>query len=210
MKKKITTIIAFALAGSMLLTACSNTSTKKDRDDDDDDGDSWIANVTASQSEEPAESTTSTSASQTQAAYTGPEFSTTDIYGSSYTADYFRSHELTIVNVWGTYCGPCIDEMPELEELYNGELAELNVGLVAIPVDVYDSSTIDTCIDLVEDLGVTFPVLVPDDALYDEYIANTMVVPTTYIVDSTGTVVAGPIEGSYVDEYMEAVYANLG
>ncbi len=204
-KSNINTIIAFALAGSMLLTACSNTSTKKDRDDDDDD--SWVPGVTTSEAE-----TTEGSGETTMNIpnYTGPVFDTTDIYGNSYTEDYFKDHNLTIVNVWGTYCGPCINEMPELEDLYNGELNELNVGLIGIPVDVYDASTISICTDLIEELGVTFPILVPDDALYSAYVESAMVVPTTYIVDRDGNIVAGPIEGSYVDEYMEAVYANLG
>ena len=202
--KDISKLIAITLAACMLLTSCQGGSRKRERDRDKDEDEEEIE-LTESRETKTEESDISQSEE-----YSGLVFNTTDIYGTEYSDQYFRDHELTIVNIWGTYCGPCISEMPELEELYNGELAELNVGLIGIPCDVYDSQTTETCVELVEDLGVTFPILVMDDALLNAYVAQASVVPTTFIVNSNGEVVAGPIEGSYPDQYMEAVYANLG
>ena len=51
-------------------------------------------------------------------------FETTDIDGNQVSsADIFSQHKITMVNIWGTFCGPCIDEMPDLEVL-SGRLAE--------------------------------------------------------------------------------------
>ena len=45
-------------------------------------------------------------------------FETVDIDGNKVSsADIFSKHKLTMVNIWGTFCGPCIREMPDLEEL---------------------------------------------------------------------------------------------
>ena len=40
-----------------------------------------------------------------------PEFATHDIMGNEVTNEVFKDAELTVVNVWGTFCGPCIEEM---------------------------------------------------------------------------------------------------
>ena len=41
-------------------------------------------------------------------------FSTTDLEGNTVTNDIFSQADLTVVNFWGTFCNPCINEMPEL------------------------------------------------------------------------------------------------
>ena len=46
-----------------------------------------------------------------------PDFCTYDLNGEEITNSIFAEKELTVVNIWGTFCAPCIEEMPELEEL---------------------------------------------------------------------------------------------
>ena len=41
-----------------------------------------------------------------------PEFKTTDTNGNEVTEKIFADKDITMVNVWGTFCGPCINEMP--------------------------------------------------------------------------------------------------
>src|SRR5699024_5930416 len=45
------------------------------------------------------------------------EFEAETIDGESVTQDIFGQSKLTMVNIWGTFCGPCIQEMPELGEI---------------------------------------------------------------------------------------------
>ena len=47
-----------------------------------------------------------------------PSFETTDTKGNKVTEKIFADKEITMVNVWGTFCGPCINEMPELQKIY--------------------------------------------------------------------------------------------
>ena len=109
----------------------------------------------------------------------------------------------------GTYCGPCIGEMPDLQNWYTVEQSkDSGVMIVGIPYDV-DASTVDEAIDILRDQGVTYPNLLVDDGLYEMFIKDITVVPTTYIVDSNGNIVAGPIEGAYIDFYHDEVLAYL-
>lgn len=60
-------------------------------------------------------------------------FETTDLDGNVVrSADVFKGHRLTMVNVWGTFCGPCIGEMPELEKL-NYRLKQKDCAIVGEP-----------------------------------------------------------------------------
>ena len=57
-------------------------------------------------------------------------FSGTDQYGKTIDETVFRDHVITMINFWEPWCGPCVGEMPELDQLYrdrNGELLILGV-----------------------------------------------------------------------------------
>lgn len=141
--------------------------------------------------------------------YVGVDFATTDVYGEPVGTEIFTENKVTVVNVWGTYCGPCIGEMPDLQNWYTVEQSkDSGVMIVGIPYDV-DASTVDEAIDILRDQGVTYPNLLVDDGLYEMFIKDITVVPTTYIVDSNGNIVAGPIEGAYIDFYHDEVLAYL-
>ena len=63
-------------------------------------------------------------------------FSTTDVVGKTYTQDVFADYDLTLVNVFTTWCSPCVEEIPVLEKLRQ-EYADkgIKLGIVAV---VYD------------------------------------------------------------------------
>ena len=63
-----------------------------------------------------------------------PEFSETDTQGNPITDDIFEDYDITIVNFWNNGCGTCIEEMPELEELYH-QLQERNINLIGVGTD---------------------------------------------------------------------------
>ena len=45
-----------------------------------------------------------------------PSFSTTDMEGNTVTQDIFADYDLTVVNIWTTWCIYCINEMPALAQ----------------------------------------------------------------------------------------------
>lgn len=66
-----------------------------------------------------------------------PDFSVETVDGSTVTkAECFEAYDLVMVNIWGTFCGPCVDEMPDLSRLYH-KLPD-GVNMITMCVDVKD------------------------------------------------------------------------
>ena len=142
-------------------------------------------------------------------------FETVDLTGDPVSSeDIFSQNKLTMVNIWGTFCGPCIGEMPDLEVL-NGRLADKGCAIIGVVCDVAgpdDASRIAEAEEIVADTGVSYRNLIPWDsfnaALPAEYI------PTTYFVDSQGRLVGEPAVGARgADDYealLDAALASLG
>lgn len=129
-------------------------------------------------------------------------FQTTDVNGSEVTESIFSGYDLTVVNVWGTFCGPCINEMPELAAWVK-ELPE-NVQLVGIVSDVYTGDDASTAKAIMDKTGVTFPNLLASPTMVN-LLSEVQYVPTTFFVDGEGNIVGEPIIGAYVSQYKQFV-----
>ena len=136
-------------------------------------------------------------------------FTATDIYGNTVTNEIFTQADLTVVNIWGTFCGPCINEMPELGQ-WSREMPE-NVQIIGLVSDIYnpdDTSTIESARSIVEATGADFVHLIPAEGLWD-LLSISPYVPTTIFVDSTGRLVGEPVIGAYVAQYKQFVEEYL-
>lgn len=92
---------------------------------------------------------------------------------------------LTLLNLWATWCGPCIEEFPDLEHLHQ-TLAPRGLRIVAVDVDP-DPPEIVT--RFAADLGVTFPLAIdPDGRVQDRFQA--MAMPSSYLIDRDGHLLA--------------------
>lgn len=105
-----------------------------------------------------------------------------------------KEKKLTMINVWATFCGYCIDEMPHLNEL-NQEYADQGFQVIGVITDVLNSngSVIDSQMDLakeiVEKTGVEYPTLLPTNDLIRMLLGGVSSVPATIFVDSDGNLV---------------------
>ncbi len=87
-----------------------------------------------------------------------------------------------IVNVWGSWCAPCKDEIPILRSFY-----AKNAGTVAlVGVDVEEAKRSDGS-DFVVANGMTWPILVDPDGRSRGFFG--MGVPVTWLIDKNGHVV---------------------
>lgn len=126
-----------------------------------------------------------------------------DLEGNEVDATLFEGHKLTMVNIWATFCGPCLDEMPELGELAQ-EYAQDGSGvqIVGLVTDVVDQdiqpvdSQIEAAKQIVEETGASYTHLVPDEEMYAFLVENVIGVPTTYFIDEQGNFVGDPIIGA--------------
>lgn len=87
---------------------------------------------------------------------------------------------IVMVNFWASWCGPCREELPEMEALYQ-EYADLGFEILAVNVDDHP----DKANVLLDDIEVSFPVLFDTAGEVSElYDVNAM--PTTVIIDRDG------------------------
>lgn len=128
-----------------------------------------------------------------------PEFSVIDILsGETVTNDIFADYDATIVNFWNNGCGTCIEEMPELEEMFH-QYAEDNINLIGVGADSGESDEqLSTAQNILAEKGVTYVNLSPDpeSSFYKDFISELSGYPTTYIVDSEGNIVGASIIGN--------------
>ncbi|MBQ9010164.1 MAG: TlpA family protein disulfide reductase [Clostridia bacterium] len=136
-------------------------------------------------------------------------FTTQDLDGNTVTSqELFADNKVTMVNLWGTWCGNCTGEMSELAELHK-RLQEKGCGIVGLENEYdYDASTIAEAKDILASNGVTYPnVILP---ITDSLLVNVQAYPTTFFVDSEGTILTYPIEGAAVDQYEPTIDKLLG
>ncbi len=118
-------------------------------------------------------------------------FSSVDLKGNPVSDKLFTENKITTVNIWGTFCPPCIREMPDL-----GKLAKANKAngfeIVGIPIDIIDGSgklltqeNRDAKL-IIKKTGADYVHIVPTVEMFYGFLKNVQAVPTTIFVDSSG------------------------
>jgi len=138
-------------------------------------------------------------------AYIGKPFSfeTTDMEGNPVSSEeLFAQHEITLVNLWTTWCPYCIDEMEELEEI-NGRLAEKDCAVVGLLCDGNADGAKEKGVKILKDTGVTYTTLMPPDDL--DTLFPVSAYPTSLFVDRNGILMAEPVLGAKYWLYEDAI-----
>ncbi len=143
------------------------------------------------------------------------EFSTQDVNGNTVTQDIFKEHELTMVNVFTTWCSPCVEEMPDLEKLYQ-QMKDRNVGVVGVVLDVLNEKgeiveeDLERAQLLVQKTGVTYPVILPDSTYLNGRVMSIEAFPESFFVDQNGNIVGETYSGSgSLEDWLETVEKEL-
>lgn len=130
-----------------------------------------------------------------------PDFTFASIDGGEVTLSDFEGEKVVLVNVWATWCTPCVTEMPSMQRLYEalqGEEFEILAVSVDAPTGQRDAlgnpgGNLRTFTD---DLGLTFPILHdPEGSINALY--QTTGVPESFVIGKDGVIykkVAGPTE----------------
>ena len=136
-------------------------------------------------------------------------FETKDLDGNVVKSeDLFAGHKITMINIWATWCGPCVKEFPELEEL-SKELAEKDCQIIGICDDARgeDETIIAEAKRLIEENGITYTNIIQTEELED--LLPLTAFPTTYFVDSEGKILTMPVTGAYPDQYRARIEEAL-
>lgn len=142
-------------------------------------------------------------------------FTMETIAGESVTQELFSGHKLTLVNLFTTWCSPCVQEIPELEEL-SQTMAEQGVQVIGVVLDARDSAgnlddeAIEKAKVLQERTGASYPFLIPDTTLMNGRLAEISAVPETFFVDEHGTITGSSYVGARdLAAWTEIVEAEL-
>lgn len=138
------------------------------------------------------------------------EFVTQDVNGNPYTEEMFKDYDLTLVNVYTTWCTPCVQEMPDLDKLYQ-QMKDKGVNVIGVVLDVLNEkgeivqNDLERAQALVERTGVSYPTLLPDSTYMNGRLIGIEGFPETFFVDKNGNIVGETYSGSGDFEYWLSV-----
>jgi len=143
------------------------------------------------------------------------KFETKGVDGKDYTEKVFSDYDLTLVNIFTTWCSPCVNEIPELEKLYE-EMKEKGVGVVGVVLDTVeddgkqDDAAVKKAGVLQEKTKASYPFLIPDSTMMNGRLNGISAFPETFFVDKEGNIVGETYSGSHsLDEWKEIVEKEL-
>lgn len=156
---------------------------------------------------DPGTEASSPAGSSSEAESSAAIFTGTDLEGNTVTSDIFSRSKLTMINIWATYCGPCLDEMPGLGEL----AAEYDVQefqIIGIVSDVKEGEDQELAESLVRETGANYLHLLRSDSIDHAFMGGVSAVPTTFFFNQEGKFLGGLV-GSGEKAAWEAVIHGL-
>lgn len=132
------------------------------------------------------------------------------IEGETVSSAIFSDSKLTMVNVWATYCNPCLREMPGLGELAN-EYSSDEFQIIGIISDVQegaDEKILDYAAGLIQQTGADYTHLILNESVYNALLTDVSAVPTTFFIDQDGVIldtVVGSMEKKAWEELINAL-----
>jgi peroxiredoxin len=147
---------------------------------------------------------TSSLAASDLAGQPAPDFALKSSTGENLRLSEYRG-DVVMINFWATWCGPCRQEMPLLDQLYS---RYERVGFSLLGVNIDDDSS--RAMDMIRELGVSFPVLF-DVRKEVSKLYNVDAMPVTVLVDREGNVrhIHKGYKPGYEDKYLDQIRSLL-
>ncbi len=131
-----------------------------------------------------------------------PDFQLQDIEGQTVTLSSLRGSPV-MINFWASWCGPCRDEMPFLQQIYEDRDS---YGVTLITINLRESLSVVT--QFMQSNNLSFPVLLDTDGSVSlNY--NVSGIPTTFFIDKDGIIKEKRL-GSFnsvaeIEDYLEKI-----
>lgn len=138
-------------------------------------------------------------------------FEASNLEGEPITEEIFADYDLTMVNLWTTTCGYCIEEMPTLEKIRR-EIQEdgTSFNIVGMCLDINNTGEVDEekleKAQLIADTAeITYETIIPDAALWSGRLQGVSAVPETFFVDRDGNIVGQTVLGAKTEEQWRTI-----
>ena len=128
--------------------------------------------------------------------------------GEPITEAIFAEAEITLLNFWATWCGPCVSELPELGKL--GELSEGRAQVVGVLLDGLkakgerDEAVLAAMHQLLDRAEAAFPVILPDEWLM-QVASLVTAIPTTFLVNSEGVILTTVVGARSAEQWLAVI-----
>lgn len=119
------------------------------------------------------------------------DFTAQDLDGNPVDESIFADCDVTMINLWGTFCGPCLQEMPDLGEI-SDEYEDKGFQIVGICTDAVNldgeilEDVVETAKADAQETGADYLHIVPVGEIFTDLLPRVTGVPTTIFVDSKG------------------------
>ncbi|GAB3807822.1 TlpA family protein disulfide reductase [Virgibacillus kimchii] len=110
-----------------------------------------------------------------------PDFTLETLGGDEIRLSDFQGQRV-VLNFWASWCGPCREEMPDIQRLSENK----DVTVLAVNLTYSEDST-ERVSDFVDQYGLTFPILMDENASVSQ-LYRIQPIPTTYMLDSNGKI----------------------
>ena len=94
--------------------------------------------------------------------------------------------KVLLLNFYATWCGPCRLEMPHLVALQRKYEAE---GLQIVGLNVGGEEDYAEVPAFKQELGISFPLAIPDAAFVDRYLGVDQNIPQSFVIDRNGKII---------------------
>ena len=132
-----------------------------------------------------------------------PEFALVDQYGEEHTMSEYKG-KTVFLNFWATWCGPCNEELPDIQKLYE-EYGKNEGDLIVLGVANPGGQDVskEELVAFLEEKGCEYPTLFDETGeLFDNYGISAF--PTTFMIDANGNVY-GYVSGMLTADMMESI-----
>lgn len=126
---------------------------------------------------------------------------TMDIDGKEFSGKDFSDYDLTMVNVFATWCSPCVQEIPDIAEIQK-EMKGKGVNIVGVVTDTVDQTgenqeALEKAKLIRERSKAEYPFLIPDKSNFNGRLSGIQAFPETFFVDKKGQIVGETYSGSH-------------
>lgn len=171
--------------------------------------DEAVETPTAPLPQETAQAGVETPPQETQVPAAIFDFDTVDLDGNAVnTHEFATGHDLTLVNFWATWCGPCVNEMPELQSLherFSADAEGADVALFGVWLDTESRSDMES---VLEYTGAAYPMVEFRSEM--QAVVALQYIPATIFLDGEGNLVGKPVVGAQdVEGWLKEIETRL-